>query len=277
MSSLPSPPRAQSANAIPGGTSKKDSCTRCGQPVAQYYFRVNGAMHCMPCAKEMKNALPEDASAAYRRALRFGAIAALVAFILYSVYGIVTGWEPGYASFVAGYAIAKLMMAGSHKIGGRRYQLTAILLTYMAVSLSAVPIALAEQARWRAAVRAQQHTVDLAEEQRRLEQEFGTNASAPVPSSPKQRSARKNSAGQNETAAITTWQGQGRAGVRPSSQISPAAMLGSLVVLGLFSPILELLRTMQGGICLLVLLAGMVIAWQITAATRHEIIGPFRT
>jgi hypothetical protein len=274
MSSLPSPPRAQSANAIPGGTSKKDSCTRCGQPVAQYYFRVNGAMHCMPCAKEMRSARPEDESATYRRALRFGAIAALGAFILYSVYGIVTGWRPGYFSLFVGWAVAEIMMAGSHKVGGRRYQLTAILLTYMAVSMSAVPIALSGEARWRAAARAQQHTVDLAEEQRRLEQEFGTSGSAPVPSNSKRRSAQRNSAAQNETPAIRTWQGPG---ARPSSQISPAAIVGSLVALGLLSPILALLEPTWGGIRLLLLLAGMVIAWRITAATRHEIIGPFRT
>ena len=31
-----------------------------------------------------------------------------------------------------------------------------------------------------------------------------------------------------------------------------------------------------GLVCLLVLLGGMAVAWHITAATRHEIIGPFR-
>jgi len=231
-------------------------------------------MHCMPCAKAMKNARPEDASASYKRALLFGGTAALVAFILYSVFGIVTGWLPGYFSFIGGYAIAKLMMTGSKKIGGRKYQLTAVFLTYMAVSLSAVPIAIGEQARWRAAVRAQQHAVDLADEQRRLEQEFGTSASAPVPSKPKRGSTQKNSAGDNATPAVTTW--QGRPGTRTLPQISPAAMLGSLVIIGFLSPFLDLLVPVQGGICLLVLLGGMAVAWQITAATRHEIIGPFR-
>jgi hypothetical protein len=272
MASLPSPPRMQSANCIPGGTSKKDICTCCGQPVAQYYFRVNGAMHCMPCAKVMKDASPEDAASSYKRAVLFGAIAALVAFVFYSVFGLATGWLPGYFAFFAGYAIAKLMMVGSRKIGGRRYQVTAVFLTYMALSLSAIPITIGEQARWRAAVRAQQSSGDLAQEQQRLEQEFGAGGNAQSPSNARQRPARKKL--DETTPAVTTWQGQ--AGTRPSPQIGPAAILGSLVIVGILSPFLALLIPVQGGVCLLVLLGGMVIAWQITAATRHEIIGPFR-
>jgi hypothetical protein len=274
MASLPSPPRAQSANAVPGGTSKKDSCTRCGQPVTQYYFRVNGAMHCMPCAKVMKDARPEDAASSYKRAVLFGGIAAFVAFAFYSTFSLSTGWLPGYFAFFAGYAIAKLMLVGSRKIGGRRYQVTAVFLTYMALSLSAIPITIGEQARFRAAVSAQQGTGDLAEEQQRLEQEFGTGANPPAPSNTRQASSQKKSAADNTSPAVTAW--QGRPGARPSSQISPAAILGSLVIVGLLSPFLTLLIPLQGGLCLLTLLGGMLIAWHVTAATRHEIIGPFR-
>jgi hypothetical protein len=274
MASLPSPPRTQSANAVPSGPSKKDICTRCGQPVAQYYFRVNGAMHCMPCAKVMKGAGPEDAGSSYKRAVLFGGIGAFVAFTFYAVFALTTGWLPGYFAFFAGYAIAKLMMVGSRKVGGRRYQVTAVFLTYMALSLSAIPIMIGEQVRFRAVVRAQQGSGDLAEEQQRLEQEFGTGANAQSPSNTKQGSAQRKAAGDNKTQSVTTW--AGRPGMRPTAQISPSAILGSLVIVGLLSPFLALLIPVQGGICLLVLLGGMVIAWQVTAATRHEIIGPFR-
>jgi len=274
MASLPSPPWAQSANAVPGGTSKKDSCTRCGEPVKQYYFRVNGAMHCMPCAKVMKDARPEDDASSYKRAVLFGGIAALIAFVSYTVFTLSTGWLPGLLAFFAGYAIAKMMMVGSRKIGGRRYQVTAVFLTYMALSLSAIPIMIGEQARFRAALRVQQSTGDLVEEQQRLEQEFGTGTNTAAPSNPKPGSAQKKSATDNTTSAVTVW--QGRLGARPSSQISPAAILGTLVIVGLLSPFLALWMPLQGGTCLLVLLGGMLIAWHVTAATRHEIIGPFR-
>jgi len=272
MASLPSPPRTQSANAVPSGTSKKDICTRCGQPVAQYYFRVNGAMHCMPCAKVMKGAGPEDAASSYKRAVRFGGITALVALTICYVLGMAIGWLPGYLAFLAGYAIAKMMMVGSKKVGGRKYQLTAVFLTYVAISLSAVPIMLVEQARWNAAVRAQQHNVDLAQEQRQLEQEFGTGTDRQGPPDARQRAGKKKPDGDNATPGVTAV----RPGDRPFAGVSPLAMLASLMALGLFSPFLALFMPLQGGVALLLLLGGIIIAWKITAATRHEIIGPFR-
>lgn len=45
-----------------------------------------------------------------------------------------------------GYIIGKAMHMGSRGVGGRRYQVAAVLLTYFAVSMSAVPIAI-EQSR----------------------------------------------------------------------------------------------------------------------------------
>jgi predicted histidine transporter YuiF (NhaC family) len=45
-------------------------------------------------------------------------------------------------SLGVGFLVAKAMMLGSKGIGGRRYQITAALLTYAAVSMAAMPIAL---------------------------------------------------------------------------------------------------------------------------------------
>ena len=58
---------------------------------------------------------------------------------------------------------------------------------------------------------------------------------------------------------------------------SPAAVLGSLAILGLFSPFLALMMPIQGGLQLIVLIVGMLIAWRGTAGKRTEITGPFRT
>jgi uncharacterized membrane protein len=41
-----------------------------------------------------------------------------------------------------GFIVGKAMNFGSRGVGGRRYQVVAVLLTYLAVSLSAVPIAI---------------------------------------------------------------------------------------------------------------------------------------
>src|ERR1700683_1082895 len=57
----------------------------------------------------------------------------------------------GYISLAVGYIVGKAIVFGSGGLGGRRYQVAAVLLTYMAVSLAAVPIAISQQLKQRSA------------------------------------------------------------------------------------------------------------------------------
>jgi hypothetical protein len=272
MSSLPVPP-LEKGKSTPG-TSRKDVCEKCGHSLEHWYFRVNGGMHCLPCAKSERNMAPRDSEAAYTRAVLFGGGVAVAVFFLYVVLGITTGMIFEYSAFVLGWVIAKMMMIGSRGIGGRRYQWTAVILTYATVSMAAVPIAIDYQSRRNAAIQAQAKAVNLAEEQQRLEEEFGSDASRPLSSAGK--AAQKNPEQKSGvgTAPATTARNGGLV-ARPV--VTPAAAFGSLVILGLFSPVLGLAMSIQGGISLILLILGIVIAWRITAAKRMEITGPFRT
>ena len=66
--------------------------------------------------------------------------AAIAGMIVYAAFTIVTGWYIGYLALGVGYLVAKAMKKGSHGLGGRRYQVAAVLLTYAAISVAAVPI-----------------------------------------------------------------------------------------------------------------------------------------
>jgi len=271
MSSLPVPP-AERGRSTPGA-SRKDLCQKCGQPLEHWYFRVNGAMHCLPCAKSERNMAPRDSEAAYTRAVLFGGGVAVAVFFLYVALGIATGLVFEYSAFVLGWAIAKMMMIGSKGVGGRRYQWTALILTYATVSMAAVPIAIDYQSRRDAAIRAQAQAVNLDEEQQRLEEEFGSGASRPLSSATgtEQKNSGRLANGSDARAKGRT------SGIVARPVVTPAAAFGSLVILGLFSPILQLALPLQGGISLLLLIMGIVIAWRTTAAKRMEITGPFRT
>jgi hypothetical protein len=273
MSSLPVPPPPTSAKSAPGLASK-DRCEKCGQLVEHWYFRVNGAMHCLSCAKSARNFGTKHNDTAYTRAFLFGMSAALVGILIYSAFGIVTGWMLGYFTFVMAAIIAKMMRIGSKGIGGRRYQWTALMLTYATVSLSAVPIAVVYESRRQAAIRAQNNPVNLAEEQRRLEEEFGDSPSRPMPHSSQSAPSSKNPAPSLDGSTSARSSGPV---FRPTPNISPAAVLGSLVLLALFSPFLALAMPIQGGIQLIILAVSMIIAWRMTAERRTEITGPFRT
>lgn len=61
---------------------------------------------------------------------------------LYAGFTILTDIRIGYLSLAVGFIVAKAMMMGSGGVGGRRYQITAAVLTYMAVSMAFVPLVL---------------------------------------------------------------------------------------------------------------------------------------
>ncbi len=117
-----------------------DYCTFCNQPIAGQYYRVNGKMACSSCADRAHRELPNDSHTAFMRGLLFGAGAAIVGLVLYAAFAIVTGLLIGYVSLAVGYIVGKGIKIGSKGMGGRRYQIAAVLLTYAAVSLAAIPI-----------------------------------------------------------------------------------------------------------------------------------------
>jgi hypothetical protein len=93
-----------------------------------------------------------DSHATFIRALAFGIAGAVAGFALYVIFALATGLVVGFVSLAVGFIVGKAMNFGSRGVGGRRYQITAALLTYIAVSMSAVPIAIHQMRAHRAQV-----------------------------------------------------------------------------------------------------------------------------
>ena len=129
------------------GMPETPQCKVCNQSLGTGYYRANGNAVCATCAHNIQNQAPQDDHGAFARALLFGIGAAILGLIIYAAFGILTGWVIGYLSLAVGYIIAKAMMKGSNGVGGRRYQITAVLLTYAAVSMAAVPIAIGQYSK----------------------------------------------------------------------------------------------------------------------------------
>jgi hypothetical protein len=243
MSSLNAPtPQFGTAEYI--GKPGNDHCQFCHQPIAGTYYRVNDSMACSACAEKVHAELAKDTHSAYMRALLFGAGAAVAGLILYAVFAIVTGIMIGYISLAVGWMVGKAMMKGSNGVGGRRYQIAAVLLTYAAVSMAAIPIWIHYAGQHRPTQRQK-----LEEEQRQLEAESGQQPSQPAPQP------------QHPQVGIGTW-------------------LGRVALLGLASPFVEV---WQGGpsfgwlIGLVILFVGMRFAWRITAGLPLNVFGPFQS
>ena len=224
-----------------------DQCKSCSQTITGDYFRVNGVQTCASCAQQVQQRLPKDTHAVYLRGVLFGVGGALLGLVLYAGFGIITGLMIGYVSLAVGYIVGKAIMAGSGGIGGRRYQIAAVILTYAAVSTAAVPIAISQFLK---AKKAQQpsHVVQ----------------SPPGQVQP-DRPSQMDGAGANRQAHPAT-----------EPKASLGAALGWLALLGLASPFLELQDPLHGAIGLIILFVGLRIAWQLTAGTRTDVLGPFK-
>lgn len=116
------------------------ACAACRRPLSGPYFTVNGLPACAECTRKLEAQIPRDSHVAFLRALLFGIAGAIAGFALYVLFALTTGLVVGFVSLAVGFIVGKAMNLGSGGVGGRRYQIVAVLLTYLAVSLSAVPI-----------------------------------------------------------------------------------------------------------------------------------------
>jgi hypothetical protein len=120
-------------------------CKSCGKSLAGAYYRVNGVPVCGNCTQRIKDQMPVDSRVAFVRATFFGVGGAILGLALYVGFALATGWIVGFVSLAVGFIVGKAIMFGSGGVGGRRYQVVAVLLTYIAVSMAAVPIAISQQ------------------------------------------------------------------------------------------------------------------------------------
>jgi hypothetical protein len=224
------------------GSPGADHCQLCQQRISGTYYRVHSAMACRGCAEKAQSELPQYSHADYVRGLLYGLGAAIAGLILYAAFEIATSLIIGYVSLAVGWMVGKAMMKGSNGQGGRRYQITAALLTYAAVSMAAIPVWIHYAGEHKQAQHASQQQ-QLAEEQRELEKETG----------------------RPETTAPA----------KPAVNIGKAFV--TLAVLGLASPFLELADPLHGAIGLFILFIGIRIAWQITGERLAAIDGPFQS
>jgi hypothetical protein len=126
-------------------------CKACGRAIDGAHFQINGATLCPRCTEQFKAQQPTDSHAAFVRAALFGVGGAVLGFAVYVGFGLATGLMSGIVSLAVGFIVGKAIITGSRGVGGRRYQVLAVFLTYGAVSLSAVPLLLSSHLTQRTA------------------------------------------------------------------------------------------------------------------------------
>jgi hypothetical protein len=133
----------QMSGAQPGQLKATElKCAVCGSLISGQKYVMNAQPACQRCAAAA--GAPVDSSAAFTTAVVYGIGAAIAGLALYAGFTIAFHFYFGYVALAVGWIVAKSMMAGSKGVGGRKYQIVAVLLTYFAISLASVPILIAE-------------------------------------------------------------------------------------------------------------------------------------
>jgi hypothetical protein len=260
------------------GGKSGDHCKLCNQPLGVAYWRVGQAMACQACAEKAKSDQPQDTHTAYSRAVLFGVGGAILGLVIYATFAIVTGIILGYVALAVGYIVGKAMNMGSKGLGGRRYQITAVILTYAAVSMAAIPIGITQVVKQRQAQpRAHAHQL--------LSPGTGSNENPSVTEPP--LASGKDVASNDSSAPPASVSSPespypvpsaAPAPVRAPHHVNYGLLILSLLYAGLASPFLELAQSpFQGVIGIVILLVGIRIAWQITGGpSTTPVSGPFK-
>jgi hypothetical protein len=146
-------------------------CALCGRVIEGRYAMVKAKIACVSCAARERDsatrmstpvpaasrpssapvaaAVSGEESGSFARALLFGTGAAVVGLALYASFTIITHMYLGYVALAVGLMVGKAMMLGSGGVGGPRYQIAAVVLTYAAISLASIPILRGTQSRLR--------------------------------------------------------------------------------------------------------------------------------
>ncbi len=228
--------RADYANA----QAPPDACAYCYRGLPGEYYRVDGHLACPQCAGHTQSLVPPDSHKAYSKALLYGMVTAALCCIAYALLEM-TGFMIGYVAIGVGWAVAKAMMKASNGLGGRRYQWTAMLLTYAAISIAFMPVMFKAINNSRA-----KHATTSG-------QTAGTPASTP-----------------NTPATAGT-------APKPAGGFGKAILaMALLCAIGLFSPFLKFFFSVGIGLFgLFFLFIGMQTAWRLTRRTAAVIDGPY--
>jgi hypothetical protein len=117
------------------------ACALCKRALGGSYFTVNAAITCEDCHHLIAAQVKESRGArAFFRAAAFGAGAAVAGSIAWYAVAKITGMEIGLLAIAVGWAVGKAVRHGARGPGAKRYQALAMLLTYLSITGSYVPL-----------------------------------------------------------------------------------------------------------------------------------------
>jgi hypothetical protein len=115
-------------------------CAHCNGPLGEQYWQWQSRPVCATCRTQLSDMLVASQSKkSFGRAMLLGGLTALGCGIAYAIFVAVTDYQLALVTIGIAFLIAKVMRRCSAGVGGRKYQLLAVGLTYLASAMGYVP------------------------------------------------------------------------------------------------------------------------------------------
>jgi hypothetical protein len=228
-----------------GAAATGQNCLLCKQPIGSTYFALGDGMLCTACAEQLRAPAPGSGFGRLVKASLLGLGAGLVGALIWFVIRRVTHYEIGLVAILVGLMVGKAVYKGSAGVGGRGYQILAVLITYCCIAANYMPDIL-------------QSVLDAERQQNAGAVQPGAQPVGPA-NAPAQNPA-ANGAGQPERSA--TW-----------SVLRWVIILAFVFVFSLATPFLAGAENLIG---LLIIGFALWEAWKLNARRPLPISGPYQ-
>jgi hypothetical protein len=215
------------------------NCAMCGRPLVYQYYDANGKSLCEDCRQRLETVLSaKPGPRGFFKALGAGLGAGVLGAVIYYVVRATTGYELSLIAILVGWLVGKGVRWGTQGKGGRAYQVLAVVLTYLSIVSSYIPLIFQQ-----------------------FEKESAKSSAVAAPAHP---------------SGTATFAGTA-APAKPSGNLPMSLgkfVLGCLMILG-FAAIIPFLGGVQNILGIVIIAIGVWQAWKINRPPDLPIAGPF--
>lgn len=237
-------------------------CGRCQQSLSHSYFQFSGVDICPECAKTIESLQARPTNSMFLKGALYGAGAAILCSLGWATIILVSGLEIGLIAILVGFLIGKAIRIGTGGLGGRRCQIAAVALTYLAITMSYVPVTIYYMATGEFDDAAIEETTDA---------NGAPVAAAAAGEIPAAGAAEENA----EAEAIVASERATEENTEPPSLLGWILVIGILAATMLFAPFLDLTSGIGGILGIVIIGIGLQQAWKHTARDDRALAGPF--
>jgi len=114
------------------------TCANCGKPIADTYYTVRDKPICEECKQKADAGIAAHfakgrSSDAFGKAVLYGIGAGIAGAFVYFLVEVVTKYELAIVALAIGWAVGRAIQIAARGVGGRRYQILAVVITYLSI------------------------------------------------------------------------------------------------------------------------------------------------